>query len=111
MISSDDLLREQAYLVARGVRPLALVGTCVEGDEASTRHRLLVGADGQLAIPFTTPSGRVGYASHAWVVDMVRWADSAPVIQRDRILGLLLGYDPNSIRQFEERGATLGPFD
>ena len=32
MIQSDDLLREQAYLVARGVRSLALVGINMGSD-------------------------------------------------------------------------------
>jgi hypothetical protein len=111
LIQSDDLLREQAYLVARGVRLLALVGSCEPCEVAGMPHHLLTRASGHAVIPFVSPRGIAGYASHAWVVDLVTWADSAPRIQRDRIFGLLLGYDPESIRQFEELGSTLGPFD
>ena len=111
MIQSDDLLREQAYLVSRGVRALALMGSCEPCEIAGMPHQLRARAGGEPVVPFATPSGTVGYASHAWVVDLVLWADSAPRIQRDRILGLLLGYDSDSIRQFEELGSTLGPFD
>ena len=101
---SDDLLREQAYLVERGVRPMALV----DGDR--TVHDLLrVG--GTRAVPFAVREGVSGYASHAWVVDLLRWADTAPAIQRDRIVGLLLGYCPDAIRRFEELGVTVGPFE
>jgi hypothetical protein len=110
-LQADDLLHEQAYLVSKLVRPLAITGTCEPGDVANTCHQLLVGADGGAVIPFAIPSGPAGYASHAWVVDLVRWAESVPRIQRDRILGLLLGYGPDAIRQFEELGTTLGPFD
>jgi hypothetical protein len=111
LIQADDLLREQAYLVARGVRLLALVGSCEPYEASGMPHQLLTHAGGEPVIPFATPSGTAGYASHAWVVDLIQWADTAPRIHRDRILGLLLGYSPDAIRQFEELGSTLGPFD
>jgi hypothetical protein len=38
---SEDLLREQAQLVARCVRPLALVGSCRLAEAPAVRHRLL----------------------------------------------------------------------
>lgn len=121
----DQVMREAAYLVGRGVRTLAILGTCATTDAMTTRHRLL--ANGQAGcVPFTVPvrEGRVtavgvqgerdlcgrflegclfGYASHAWGVDLLRWVNrAAPVKQRDRILGLLLGYAPDAIRSFEE---------
>jgi hypothetical protein len=34
-----------------------------------------------------------GYAFRAWVVDLLYWAWPAPLVQRQRILGLLVGYD------------------
>jgi len=108
---SADLLREQAYLIERGVRPLAATGTCGDRTPDSVVQELHGGAAGARVIPFALPGGICGYASHAWVVDLVRWADSGPRVQRDRILGLLLGYKPDAIRQFEELGSTLGPFD
>lgn len=102
----DETLREAAYLIARGVRPLALVGTCAASDALSTRHHLLIAGERD-AIPFVLPSGdggaKCGYASHAWVIDLLKWVDSfAPARQRHRILGLLLGYAPDEVRAFEE---------
>jgi len=109
----DGVLREAAYLIARGVRPLALLGTCGSADASIVRHRLLTLGQAR-CIPFVMPAadGAVafGYASHAWAVDLLRWADQkAPEIQRDRILGLLLGYAPDAIRFFEEMGNGANP--
>ena len=50
-----------------------------------------------------------GYASHAWAIDLLKWAMGAPLVQRNRIFGLLLGYSPDAIRRFEELGDTVGP--
>jgi hypothetical protein len=96
--------------VARGVRPLALVGSCEPSETHTVRYRLLrLTTPG--AIPFTIPgdggsSAECGYAARAWVVDMLRWAWTVPLVQRQRLLGLLLGYSPDAIGQFEELTAT-----
>jgi hypothetical protein len=77
------------------------------------RSRLAVAARGR-ALPFVIeegPAAIYGFASHAWVADLYRWARChAPLLQRDRIIGLLHGYSPDTIRGFEELGSTLGPF-
>jgi hypothetical protein len=53
-LPSDELLKEQALLVARGVRPLALVGSCEPSEAHAVRYRLLrLTTPG--AIPFTIP--------------------------------------------------------
>lgn len=109
---SDDLILEQAYLVARGVRPLALIGTC-DQDESTlqatiTRLKILAGGT---AIPYVVPArcpGRAayGYASEAWSIDLLAWAlsDECPDTQRGRVIGLLLGYSPDEIRRHDQMG-------
>ena len=109
---SSELIREQAYLIANGVRPLALLGTCEA--ESTTMLRVttqLENAAGPAAIPFVVDRGDgladFGYAASAWALDLFRWlsrADSAiPAEQKHRIRGLLLGYGVEAIRSFEER--------
>lgn len=108
--AEDEVAREQAYLVARGVRPLAIVGNC------PTNNRVMfeivarlerVGAEG--AIPFVTPRSDgiadYGYAGSKWALDLLTWAesDAVPVVHRHRIVGLLLGYSVDAIRVHEER--------
>lgn len=108
---SDDVLREQVYLVARGVRPLALAGECDVAETFAVRSRLaVVAAREALAFVRDLGKGRAacGFASHAWAIDLFVWASTeAPALQRDRILGLLLGYSPDAVRRFEELGAAL----
>ena len=110
---SDDLLMEQAYLIERGVRPVALIGSTGEGldvaREMATRLKILAAGT---AITFMLPgsypgSYTYGYASHAWVVDLLRWvlSDECPDRHGNRILGLLLGYSADAIRSFEELGS------
>jgi hypothetical protein len=108
---SDDALLDHAYLVARGVRPVALIGCC-PGDlptaQAVVTRLKTLGAG--TAIPFVIPNGGTfayGYASHAWAVDLLQWAfsDECPEVQRHRIVGLLLGYSPDEIRAFEEHSS------
>jgi hypothetical protein len=107
-----ELIREQAYLIANGVRPLALIGTC----EAEPRTMLRVTAQlenaaGANAIPFVLDRGDgladFGYAASAWVLDLFEWItradDEIPARQKHRIRGLLLGYGVEAIRSFEER--------
>ena len=109
---SGELLREQACLIANGVRSLALVGTC----EAEPVTMLAVttqleNAAAPSAIPFMLDRGDgladFGYAASAWALDLFQWVsrpDSlVPARQKHRIRGLLLGYGVEAIRSFEER--------
>ena len=101
--------REQAYLVARGVRPLALVGHCLAD------QRIMFEVISQLedcssagAIPFVFPRNDgfadYGYANSTWAIDLLRWAQSGevPTNHQHRIIGLLLGYSVVAIRNHEE---------
>ena len=98
----------EAYLVARGVRALAIIGTCPDSPESvqKTYDRLQrLGDDPAIPFVVSDSSGWVafGFAAHAWVLDLLTFSDSCPSTQRDRILGLLLGYSSEAIRSFEER--------
>ena len=103
---SDDAITEQSYLIARGVRPLALLG-CVPAEndlmlKVSTRIETL--AEGTV-IPFVSDRGTgvadVGYAAEPWVADIFRWAThEAAAPHLGRIVGLLLGYSTHAISEF-----------
>ncbi len=109
---SHELIEEQAYLIANGVRPLAVVGSCLADPETMLRVTTqLENAAKSGAIAFVLDRGDgfadFGYASSSWALDLFRWvtrADSGiPSCQVHRIRGLLLGYGVEAIRSFEER--------
>jgi hypothetical protein len=103
-------VREHAYLVARGVRPLAIAGNCLGDDRTMFETAASLEALGcHGAIPFVFPRedghADYGYAASAWCIDLLRWAESnaVPEKHRHRIVGLLLGYSVDAIRMFEEQ--------
>lgn len=109
---SIERIREQACLIANGVRPLALIGTCEA--EPGTMLRVssqLENAAGPSAIPFVLDRGDgfadFGYAASGWALDLFQWItridNEIPELQKHRIRGLLLGYGVEAIRSFEER--------
>ena len=106
----EALIDEQAYLISRGVRPLALLES-VPLEEAETTCILLnqkTARWGQ-AIPFVLPRedmgcAMTGFASAQWVIDLLAWSyDNAPLRQRHQILGLLLGYSPEMVAEHDAR--------
>lgn len=117
-----ELLSEQSYLVARGVRPLALVGWCTDDPDVMVRTATLVEqVAAEATVPFVVDHGNgcatYGYAANASVLDLYAWAQSAegvPQCQRERIVGLLLGYAPAALASFDDlatgrRFATAWP--
>ena len=102
--------REQAMLVARGVRPLAELGSCLAEEVAMLRAMTaLERAAAPGAIPFVVNRGdgqaSYGFAAAAWVVDLYRWVTATgavPEAQAHRVRGLLMGYSAEAIRTFEE---------
>ncbi len=65
-------------------------------------------------IPFVLDRGDgfadYGFAGARWVLDLYQWTilagpSTLPPAQRDRILGLLFGYDLSSISLFDERAS------
>lgn len=105
-LPSPDLVREQAYQISRGVRPMALLGTCSHELVVEVRGRLEVGGQHHPeAMPFVLSDGdavHFGYSAAAWCVDLYRWAQGQPLEQRERIEGLLLGYGPREIERHDE---------
>lgn len=109
---NERAAQEHGYLIARGVRALALVGHCVSDPvvmlQVSTRLETLAEPG---TVPFVIERGdgqaEYGYASAKWVVDLYRWLGNAdisalPDRERNLIAGLLFGYSVDAIRQFDE---------
>jgi len=115
-LPSDETLQESAYLVSRGVRAMALAGTCQPGQEntlrAITRLRTAAQYLGDSVIPFVIQSASYavadcGYASHPWVIGLYQWARSEACARAwgHEITGLLLGYSPAAIARHGELDA------
>jgi hypothetical protein len=113
MVAAEEVLREQSYLVARGVRCLALAGHLhVEDRDDLLRVSTQVErAAGEGCLPFVLDHGNgtasYGYASARWALDLYEWTVRSPHVpeeQRDRIIGLLLGYSGPSIARYEDEG-------
>jgi hypothetical protein len=107
-------LDNEAYLVSRGVRPLALVGHCPADPVVMLRVRTLLNRARQAGevIAFIVTEGGAGegmaafgYAAHRWAVDLLEWALSGaiPPARKHEILGLLCGYSPAAIARHQER--------
>jgi hypothetical protein len=105
---SVDYLDESAYLVERGVRLIAIAGNCrAKASEMGTIRSQLGMMKRNDAIAFMIDEGdgiaTYGYGSHSWAIDLLRWAlIEAPMTQKHRIIGLLLGYSGDAIRHHEE---------
>lgn len=110
LLPSNDALEEAAYLISRGVRPLALVGHCParEGVMLRVRTRLSTAALPFDALTFVIREGHgsaaFGYAAHRWVIDLLGWvlSDEVPPARKHEVLGLLLGYSPSAIARHQE---------
>lgn len=117
---SDDLLREHSYLVSRGVRALAIAGCCASDPLTTLRIATRLGALADSgSIPFVVDRGDgwadYGFAAARWAVDLYSWLaknpqDAIPQHQKERILGLLLGYSSEAIRLFEDSQRILPSF-
>jgi len=123
-LDSLEVLQSQSYLVARGARPMCLVGEVpVEHKDAAGRMLRMVGAGGQAGglatlVPFMVlregPGDAedwycCGYAKDSWVVDTYAWLASSevPVKHRQRLTGLLLGYGVEPIGHFSRKGLIV----
>ena len=115
MLSADEVLAEQAYLVARGVRRLSLVGHCHPSDAPDLLLRVATQVERYAqanAIPFVLDHGdgtaSYGYAESRWALDLYEWTVKDPAVpqeQRHRIIGLLLGYGTPAVSRHEEEGS------
>ena len=121
-LPSEEVLREQAYLVSRGVRPLSLAGHChIAEDDRTTLLRMATHVERHAdanVIPFVVDHGdgvaSYGYSESGWALDLYEWAVRDPAVpqeQRHRIVGLLLGYGAPAVSRYEEEGSgrRFGP--
>ena len=112
MSPETKLWAESAYLVARGVRSLAVLGSCSANKLEMLRMLTKLGSVAEKgAIPFVLPVGdgvaHLGFAAASWAIDLYRYAvHEAPPQQKHRIIGLLLGYSAEAIRDYEEQNWT-----
>ena len=97
-------MADAAYLVARGVRPLAIVGERIADEIGMIRAMTLLDPySSDTAIPFVVDhmdgTASWGYAAAAWAIDLYRWVrlEETDESRRHQILGLLLGYSPEAI--------------
>jgi len=110
-LPSDELLAEHAYLVARGVRALALAGHCPSEHALRAATRVEhVSVPGVTAFVLDHRDGTAsfGYTAERWPLDLYEWAileRSVPQEQRDRIIGLLLGYTAPAVARYEADGS------
>ena len=109
-MESAESAQEQAYLVSRGVRPLALLDTCdLDKTVMANRFVQLNQLAGEYTvIPFVLPRedfpcAMTGYAAATWVVDLLAWSYKQPLRQHHRIIGLLLGYSATAIADHDAR--------
>lgn len=114
LVPNRDVLAEHAYLVARGVRPLAIAGHFPTGSASMLRIATLIeaAAPQEDVTPFVINhgdgTGSFGYAANRWTLDFYEWSvtDRAiPEQQQHRIIGMLLGYSPVAISRYEETGS------
>ena len=120
MLPSFDLIKEQAYLVSRGVRPLAIVAEGHDEDPVAVLKAynelcytlqsggITVGGQTNI-VPICYQDGegsvKLGFAARSWVPETLKWIlENVPQPHLDRILGLLLGYSSDAI-------AADGDFD
>ncbi|MFA4974794.1 MAG: hypothetical protein WC683_19510 [bacterium] len=110
----QDYVSEAAYLVARGVRPMAIVGSIRSDKELMLRaaSSLEIISLGEQVVAFVTPRddgfADCGFAAARWVVDLYAWlvkCSDVPEEHAHRIRGLLLGYSAGAIRDHDERGS------
>lgn len=112
---SDELISEQAYLIARGVRPMMLFHL-IDADPllmGQVAGRIEQRAEGMKVLPFVfeDPSGMawVGYAASKWVFETFQWAvESLEEPYHSRVLGMLLGYNALEVAKYEEQQPIRG---
>jgi hypothetical protein len=111
-----EVLREQSYLVSRGVRPLSLAGHChIAEGESDVLLRIATHLERYAdtnAISFVVDHGdgvaSYGYSESRWALDLYEWTVRDPAVpqeQRHRIIGLLLGYGAPAVSRYEEEGS------
>lgn len=109
------VFEREAYLVARGVRPLAQVGhyRANTAPEDLRNHLLRFAESGIVPYVIQRTDGAVdfGYAAEPWVVCLYRWLlncrDVVPPRHYQQILGLIFGYSPTAIQNNDNLTAII----
>ena len=114
---AEAQMSHDAYLVAQGVRALALVAVIPNDPSfmvdaynvlATIGNGVYPGAC-RPAMPFVLPLlgedvADAGYASHSWVIDTYEWiVGNVPKPHLARLLGLLLGYSSDAVAAYDDR--------
>jgi hypothetical protein len=114
-LPSDEVLAEQAYLVARGVRRISLAGHSHLPHEDPEIALLCAATELERyaesnVIPFVVDHGdgvaSFGYAESRWALDLYEWTvkdPSVPQEQRHRIIGMLLGYSTPAVARHDDQ--------
>lgn len=113
-LPSDDCIFEASWLVARGVRHLALLPGSISKTpgEMQNAHTLLAQKGERGAIAFVLPRKNLpvanfGYAAEPWIIEMLIWLEDHEGVVPDRwghsIYGLLLGYSASEIAEHDAR--------
>lgn len=107
----EETIIEHSLLVARGVRPMALLDPFMGDDGAkyyvSLRLDQYASKAGDSVIAFVVDDDRgvsfPGFAGAPWVVDLFRWTitSRAAKLHEHAIIGLLLGYSADAIQRHE----------
>jgi hypothetical protein len=106
----EDTIVEHALLIARGVRPMALLGSISTDPKEMRRVSMCLDGfavnAGDDVISFVIDDGngfaQCGFAAAPWIVGLLRFAHSKTAKRyRHQILGLLLGYSPRAIERHE----------
>lgn len=111
-LPSDEFLGESAYLVSRGVRPMALAGHCEADPMVMLRASTRLGTAALRfdVLPFVIDFGDgladCGYAAAKWVIDLYESVIREQHPHRHQILGLLLGYSAQAIARHEENSTS-----
>ena len=118
LLLSDDGIEEHAYLISRGVRPLALFNPfpakpLLMKQVATRLENLSLFLHG--AIPFVVDQGDgeaiAGYAADKGLVETFVWVTNhAPEPHVDRLVGLLLGYSVPAVAAYEQN-QSIEQFD
>lgn len=106
---------EHAYLVSLGVRPMAWITQSVDDEEKIPEildelHHCGHWYDN--VVPFVVLRRYAdaeiqtiaGYVAEEWIIDLLEWMENnAPERCTDYVVGLLLGYSPGAIKEYDAR--------
>ena len=105
--------RAEAYLISRGVRPVAMIEWATSADPVEMRsaHQMLLEACScwENVVPFVFPVegeayARTGFAAHPYLVEFFEWAEAnAPPRWLSVIHGLLFGYSLSKIGEHDDQ--------